>query len=83
MPKELLMADSSLKKQRPRSASNHSGDAFGTSLMRASLNCRNSAYFAPEEYLVSVSIQLPTVKATLAQYSGSSMTSLPSLIHHS
>ena len=34
-------------------------------------------------YLSSISIQLPTVKATEAQYSGSSSTSLPSVVHQS
>ena len=37
----------------------------------------------PAEYLVSISTQLPTVKATSAQYSGSSKTSLPSVVHQS
>ena len=35
------------------------------------------------EYLSRVSIQLPTVKETEAQYSGSSSTSLPSVVHQS
>lgn len=38
---------------------------------------------AQPAYLVSISIQLPTVKETEAQYSGSSSTSLPSVVHHS
>ena len=37
----------------------------------------------PALYLSSISIQLPTVKETEAQYSGSSRTSLPSLVHQS
>ena len=37
----------------------------------------------PAEYLLSISIQLPTVNATSAQYSGSSSTSLPLVVHHS
>ena len=37
----------------------------------------------PALYLSSISIQLPTVKETEAQYSGSSSTSLPSLVHQS
>ena len=37
----------------------------------------------PALYLVSISIQLPTVKATDAQYSGSSRTSFPSVVHQS
>lgn len=35
------------------------------------------------EYLVSISIQLPTEKSTDAQYSGSSRTSLPVVVHQS
>ncbi len=37
----------------------------------------------PALYLVSISIQLPTVKATDAQYSGSSRTSSPLVVHQS
>lgn len=40
-------------------------------------------YWALSAYLLSISIQLPTVKETEAQYSGSSRTSSPSVVHQS
>ena len=54
----------------------------GACLLFTQVQLRSLVY-QPALYLSSISIQLPTVKAASAQYSGSSSTSLPVVVHQS
>ncbi len=62
-----------------REERNGAGEALAVRPRRSRAEFRSTQ----PAYLVSISTQLPTVKDTSAQYSGSSSTSLPSVVHQS